>query len=64
MPRKASGNFNQLEYINEYIKEKYDRVNLTMPAGKKAIVKEKATLKNMSVNQYINYLIDKDLERK
>lgn len=27
--------FNQNQYINKYIKEKYDRINLTMKAGKK-----------------------------
>ena len=32
MPRKASGEFNQNQYINDFIKEKYDRINLTVPA--------------------------------
>ena len=25
--------FNQIEYINNYIKKKYDRINLVVPAG-------------------------------
>ena len=31
--------FNQNQYINKYIKEKYDRINLTMKAGKKEKIK-------------------------
>ena len=49
-----SGKFNQLSYQNEYIKEKYDRINLTVPKGRK----EAST--GQSVNEYINTLIDKD----
>ena len=30
-----SGKFNQISYQNEYIKEKYDRINLTVPKGRK-----------------------------
>lgn len=53
--------FNQNQYINKYIKEKYDRINLTMKAGKKEEVKKAASKLNMSVNEYINHLIDADL---
>lgn len=53
--------FNQNQYINKYIKEKYDRINLTMKAGKKEEVKKTASKLNMSVNEYINHLIDADL---
>lgn len=54
--------FNQTEYINKYIKEKYDRINLTVQAGKKSRIKEAADRKNMSMNEYINQLIDNDLK--
>lgn len=27
--------FNQIKYQNEFIKQKYDRVNLTVPKGKR-----------------------------
>ena len=52
--------FNQNQYINKYIKEKYDRINLTMKAGKEKI-KSAASKRGMSVNEYINCLIDNDL---
>ena len=53
--------FNQNQYINKYIKEKYDRINLTMKAGKKEKIKSAASTRGMSVNEYINCLIDNDL---
>ena len=54
--------FNQIEYINNYIKEKYDRINLVVPAGNKQVIKSSAAQKGKSVNQYINELIDDDLK--
>lgn len=56
--------FNQIEYINNYIKEKYDRINLVVPAGNKQVIKNRAAQKGKSVNQYINELIDDDLKNK
>ena len=53
--------FNQNQYINKYIKEKYDRINLTMKAVKKEKIKSAASQRGMSVNEYINCLIDNDL---
>ena len=53
--------FNQNQYINKYIKEKYDRINLTMKAGKKEKIKSAASKRGMSENEYINCLIDNDL---
>ncbi len=55
--------FNQIEYINNYIKEKYDRINLVVPAGNKQVIKSRAAQKGKSVNQYINELIDEDLKK-
>lgn len=63
MPKKASGEFNQNQYINDFMKKNYDRINLTVPAGKKAIIAERAASKGKSTNAYINDLIDKDLEK-
>lgn len=54
--------FNQVAYMNEYNRNKYDRVNLTMPKGKKAIVKQRAQELRKSVNEYINDLIAADLK--
>ena len=54
MPKKE---FNQLAYQNKYISEKYDRINLTVPKGKKAEIKERAAAVGESVNEYINKAI-------
>ena len=64
MPRKPSGNFDQSKYINDYIKEKYDLINLMVPAGTKQIIKSCAEAEGKSVNEYINGLINKDLKKK
>ena len=55
-----SGEFNQISYQNEYIKEKYDRINLTVPKGRTEEIKKKAAAAGQSVNEYINALIDND----
>lgn len=54
--------FNQIAYQNDYNREKYDRVNLTMKKGKKALVKEAAAAAGQSVNEFINTAIDKALQ--
>lgn len=58
---EAKGEFNQIAYQNKYIKEKYDRINLTVPKGRKEEIKKKALEEGKSVNEYINMLIDRDL---
>lgn len=49
------------KYKNDFIKETYDRVNLTLPKGKKALVTEHAKSQGMSLNAYINKLIADDM---
>lgn len=50
--------FNQIKYQNEFIKQKYDRVNLTVSKGKKEKIKAAAKAAGQSVNEYINSAID------
>ena len=50
------------DYKNQYIAENYDRINLTVPKGRKQEIKDRATTRGMSANEYINKLIEKDLE--
>lgn len=47
--------------INKYIAKAYDRINLTVPKGKKDAIKAHAESKGMSLNGYINSLINKDM---
>lgn len=50
--------FNQIKYQNEFIKQNYDRINLTVPKGKKEKIREAAKAAGKSVNEYINSAID------
>lgn len=55
--------FNQYQYQNEYNKEKYDRVNITFPKGKKELIEKHWKKKGYkSLNTYINELINKDMD--
>lgn len=54
--------FNQSKYINGFIAETYDRVNLTMPKGKKEKIKAHADSREESVNRFINRAIDETMK--
>lgn len=56
--------FNQIKYQNNYIKEKYDRIGLTLPKGEKERIKELANKQGMSINEYIYGLIKKELKQE
>lgn len=54
--------FNQQKYINEYMKEKYDRCIFNVPKGdKKKIQEHYQKLGYVSLNQYINELVRRDM---
>lgn len=48
---------------NKYISKAYDRVNLTMPKGKKETIQAHAKAQGESVNQFINRAIDQAMEQ-
>lgn len=48
---------------NKYIAKAYDRINLTMPKGKKEAVQTHANQHGESVNAFINRAIDEAIER-
>ena len=52
-----------IAYNNGFIKEAYDRVNLTMPKGKKELVQAHAEARKESVNGFINRAISETMER-
>ena len=49
-------------YQNEYIKSAYDRINLTVPKGKKAEIQAFAASKGESVNGFILKAITRAME--
>ena len=48
---------------NKYISKAYDRINLTMPKGKKDTVQIHAAKHGESVNSFINRAIKEAMER-
>lgn len=52
-----------VKYNNEFIKSAYDRINLTLPKGRKAELQAFVERHGQSVNGFINSLIDEALER-
>lgn len=53
---------NKTQYKNRHKVEHYDRIELAVPKGMKAIIKDLACDKGMSVNAYIQDLVRKDQE--
>ena len=51
------------EWQNKYIARTYDRVNLTLPKGRKAEVQVHAESLGESVNGFINRAIDETMHR-
>ena len=49
--------------VNKYMRENYDRVNRTMPKGKKDAVQIHAAQRGESVNSFINRAIDEAMNR-
>ena len=49
--------------VNKYMRENYDRVNLTMPKVKKDAVQIHAAQRGESVNSFINRAIDEAMNR-
>ena len=57
--------FDKVKYDNQYIKENYDRISVIVPKGQKELIKNKAKKKGFaSINEYIKYLINKDVEKE
>ena len=53
--------FDQIKYQNNYIREKYDRIGLVVPKGKKEEFKAAASAAGMRLNEYLLSLINKGL---
>jgi len=49
--------------INKYIAKVYDRINLTVPKGKKETIQTHAEAQGESVNGFINRAIDEAIDR-
>ena len=52
MPKEEK-EFDQIKYQNEYKKKNYDRMELLVPKGEKALIKEAAAALGQSVNEFV-----------
>ena len=53
----------QQKAVNKYMAANYDRVNLTMPKGRKDLIQVHAAAQGESVNGFINRAITETMER-
>ena len=53
----------QQRAVHKYVKANYDRLDLTMPKGRKEELKAHAQARGESVNAFINRAITETLER-
>ncbi|MBQ0037285.1 MAG: Arc family DNA-binding protein [Clostridiales bacterium] len=53
----------QQKAVNKYMAANYDRVNVTMPKGKKDTIRAHAETQGESVNSFINRAIDETIQR-
>lgn len=53
----------QQKATNKWIAKAYDRINLTIPKGKKETIQAHAAAQGESVNGFINRAIDHEMER-
>lgn len=52
------------EVKNRWIEKTYDRINLTVPKGKKELIKAHADSTGESVNAFINRVIDEAMTKQ
>lgn len=53
----AREKFDPVKYRNDYDREHYERVNLSLPKGSKALIKSKAEKAGKSISQYVLDLV-------
>lgn len=53
----------QQKAVNKYMRDNYDRINLTVPKGKKDIIKAHAEQQAESTNAFTNRAIDETIQR-
>ena len=53
----------QQKAVNKYVKNNYDRINVTFPKGQKEIIKAHASNHNESVNAFIIRSVTETMER-
>ena len=63
MPEEAKVSKAQQKAVNKYVKNNYDRLELTVPKGQKDIIKAAAENAGESLNTYVRNAINQRMER-
>ena len=63
MPEGSKVSKAQQKAVNKYVKNNYDRINVTFPKGQKATIKAHADTHNESVNSYIVRAVNEAMEQ-
>lgn len=53
----------QQKAVHKYVKNNYDRIELTVPKGKKEQIKTAAESAGKSLNGYVNHAINEQLKK-
>lgn len=63
MPEESKISKAQQKAVNKYVKNNYDRVNVTFPKGRKEEIKAHAEAHSESVNAFIIRAVNETMER-
>ena len=64
MPEESKISKAQQKAVNKYVKNNYDRINVTFPKGQKEIIKDHAKRHGESVNAFIVRSVNERMERE
>lgn len=64
MPEETKISKAQQKAVNKYVKNNYDRINVTFPKGEKEVIKEHAAQNGESVNAFIVRSVRETIERE
>ncbi|MCD7751236.1 MAG: hypothetical protein LUI10_05790 [Lachnospiraceae bacterium] len=63
MPEESKISKAQQKAVNKYVKNNYDRINVTFPKGQKAVIKSHADSRGESVNAFISRAVTETMQR-
>ena len=64
MPEESKISKAQQKAVNKYVKNNYDRINVTFPKGKKEMLKSHAEKHGESVNAFIVRAVNETMARE
>ena len=64
MPEETKVSKAQQKAVNKYVKNNYDRINVTFPKGEKEVIKDHAARNGESVNAFIVRSVRETISRE